>query len=152
MPHSPASGQRGRLARASSLRRDAEARTLGSAGRVRWDPPVTRAESALGTGLPRHRHEAGTRCATGGMRAGLTLTWERWGEGLGRGAVPPQGCPPAAAAQELGDAGRAGWPASRAQPPPLRRAAPPSPPPAPPESSEARRSPWDAQGTRCCYR
>lgn len=93
MSHSPASGQRGRLARASSLRPDAEARTLGSAGRVRWDPPVTRAESALGTGLPRHRHGAGTRCATGGLRTGLKLTWERGAKGWGGGRYPLRDVP-----------------------------------------------------------
>lgn len=93
--HSPAVGQRGRLvapppARCAQMQKP---EPLEAPGRVLQDPPGTRAESALGTGLPRHRRRAGTRCATRGMRAGLALTWARGARGRGGGRYPLRDVP-----------------------------------------------------------
>lgn len=90
MSYSPASGQRGRLAaprpaRCAGIQKPEPAE---APGRVRRDPPGTRAVSALGTRRQRERRGAGLRFAIRGMPAGLELTWVLGARGWGGGRDP----------------------------------------------------------------
>lgn len=120
-------------------------------GRVRRDPPGTRAVSALGTRRQRERRGAGMRFAIGGIRAGLELTWVRGARGRGGGRDPLGDVP---LPQPLRSSGTRGGRGDRPLPHSLRPA--PSrayePAPCPSRVLRGQQTSWDVWGTQPCYR
>lgn len=120
-------------------------------GRVRRDPPGTRAVSALGTRRQRERRGTGMRYAIGGMQAGLELTWVRGARGRGGGRDPLGDVP---LPQLLRSSGTRGGRGDRPLPHSLRpRAEPrlrarPLPLPSPPRPAGL----LGCWGTQPCYR